>query len=134
MSNRTANDNVRSFQAIGEDTLEGDASGKVPKPKSSYSRSKSVASGLPRLGNNNQDLKSRRNNVDGKGLNKLFKKVRSLVSKDKLKKSKVEPEEKEDQVNCPAGLQYRHQSQSYLTPRKLRPFQHHSTPRLIKDI
>ena len=130
MSNRTANDNVRSFQAIGEDTGEGE--GKAPKP--CYSRSKSVASGLPRLGNKTDDLKSRRNNMDGKGLNKFFKQVKNLVSKDKLRKTKVKQEQKDDPGKCPASLQHRHQSQSYLTPRKLRPFQHHSTPRLIKDI
>ena len=135
MSNRTANEHIKSFVAIGE---EAETAVNVSKQKV-YSRSKSVATGLPRLGSQADDLSSRKfaksNITDGnKGLNKFFKQVKNLVSKDKLKKSKVRHEENQEQLNCSGSLKYRHQSQGNLTPRRLRPFQHHSTPRLIRDI
>ena len=132
MSNRTANEHFKSFVAIGEEP-------EVVKPlvttetrKQSYSRSKSVASGLPRLGISPEQLGSR--NTENKGLTKFFKQMKSFVSKDKMKKAKTKPETREvsDQRD---GVKFRQQSLSYLaTPRKLKQVQHHSTPRLIKDI
>ena len=133
MSNRTANEHFKSFVAIGEEPE------MIQKPlamtetrKQSYSRSKSVASGLPRLGTKPEDLSSR--NAENKGISKFFKQVKSFVSKDKMKKSKTKPEPDEltDHLD---GVRFRQQSHSYLmTPRKLKQVQHHSTPRLIKDI
>ena len=58
--------------------------------KHSYSRSKSVASGLPRLGTKSagsDQLSSR--NAENKGLTKFFRQVKSFVSKDKIKKSNL---------------------------------------------
>ena len=139
MSNRTANEHLKSFGAIGEAE-----EAEMEKPeasretrKHSYSRSKSVASGLPRLGTNRSaraDQPSSRNAENNKGITKFFKQVKSFVSKDKMKKSKTkaEPEQLTDHLD---GARFRQQSHSYLmTPRKLKQVQHHSTPRLIKDI
>ena len=135
MSNRTANEHFKSFVAIGEEEPE------LEKPEASgignrsYSRSKSVASGLPRLGTKparSEQPSSR--NAENKGLSKFFKQVKSFVSKDKIKKSKSKPETVQltEQLG---GAKFRQQSHSYLlTPRKLKQVQHHSTPRLIKDI
>ena len=140
MSNRTANEHFKSFVAIGEEESE------MEKPEAglesggrgnrSYSRSKSVASGLPRLGTKSarSEQLSSRNAENNKGLTKFFKQVKSFVSKDKIKKSKSKPET--DQLpEQLGGVKFRQQSHSYLlTPRKLKQVQHHSTPRLIKDI
>jgi len=148
MSNRTANENAKSFVAIGEEveTAVGDV--EKEKVRKAYNRSKSVASGLPRLAGKVEDLSlrklSRRNpdnkglsrNPDNKGLSKFFKQMKSFVSKDgKLRKSKnKDDEEDQDQLNSSSSLKFRHQSQVMLTPRKLSQVQHHSTPRLIKDV
>ena len=131
MSNRTANEHFKSFVAIGEESEIEKPLATTETRKQSYSRSKSVASGLPRLGTNPDQLSSR--NAENKGLTKIFKQFKSFVSKEKIKKSKTKAEthEMSDQLE---GVKFRHQSQSYLTPRKLKQVQHHSTPRLIKDI
>ena len=132
MSNRTANEHFKSFVAIGEEPEMEKPLSTTETRKQSYSRSKSVASGLPRLGTK-PELGSRNGENENKGLTKFFKQVKSFVSKDKIKKSKSKPET-EQLSHQMVGVKFRQQSQSYLTPRKLKQVQHHSTPRLIKDI
>ena len=133
MSNRTANEHVKSFVAIGEEPEIELPHASTETRKQSYSRSKSVASGLPRLGTKSDQLGSR--NAENKGLTKFFKQMKSFVSKDKIKKSKTKPETESLTENQDAvQMKFRQQSHSYLTPRKLKQVQHHSTPRLIKDV
>lgn len=131
MSNRTANEHVKSFVAIGEEPEIELPHVTTETRKQSYSRSKSVASGLPRLGTKSDQLGSR--NAENKGLSKFFKQMKSFVSKDKIKKSKTKPEA-ESLTDHLDGVKFRQQSHSYLTPRKLKQVQHHSTPRLTKDV
>ena len=121
--------------------------------KFSYLRSKSVASGLPRLGDDSQNsslhdgtyatkslLRKKKGDASGaggRGISRFFKQMKSSMNlgKDKNKKSKSSDQEssKYSTLPCHSSVSHlQHQSQSCLTPRKLKQIQHHSTPRLSK--
>ena len=153
LSNRVASDHVKSFTALGglssPESLESkgfeeEVSSKESR-RYSYSRSKSVASGLPKLAED-QDLSMhnisyetkallKRSKEDSGGLVKLFRHVKSFVGKDKLRKLRSSSETDSGPASPGSGskLRFQNQSQTNLTPRKLKRIQHHSTPRLVKS-
>ena len=122
--------------------------------KFSYLRSKSVASGLPRLGDDSQNSslhdgtyatksllrkkKGDSSGAGGRGISRFFKQMKSSMNlgKEKKKRNKSGDQETDSKrATLPSHSSVsnlRHQSQSCLTPRKLKQIQHHSTPRLSK--
>lgn len=155
LSNRISSDHVKSFTALGKlsspDSLESSNVEEEEACKESrrysYSRSKSVASGLPKLAED-QDmslhnssyetkslLKRKKDDRGDGGLVKLFRHVKSFVGKDKLRKMRSSSENDSGPQSSGSGskLRFQNQSQSNLTPRKLKKIQHHSTPRLVKQ-
>ena len=154
LSNRVHGDHVKSFTALGglvspesimkRDEAEDDCQ---ESRRYSYSRSKSVASGLPKLGeeqdlslhNSSYETKSlikRKKEEGGGGIAKLFKHVKSFVGKEKLKKFRtgsLGDHERDPPTSSLLGTRLKYQSQTCLTPRKLKKVQHHSTPRLVKN-
>ena len=118
--------------------------------KYSHSRSKSVASGLPRLGDISQDssyhdgsdaskslMKKKKGDSNGRSISRFFKQMKSSMnlSKDKNKRNKSSDQNgsKYSTFTSHSSVSnLRYQSQSCLTPRKLKQVQHHSTPRLSK--
>jgi len=149
LSNRVNSDHVKSFTALGglssPDSIDCKAREQETAKESrrySYSRSKSVASGLPKLGedqdmslhNSSYETKSllKRRKEDSGGLVKLFRHVKSFVGKDKLRKLRSSSET-DTNTTLGSKLRLQHQSQTNLTPRKLKRVQHHSTPRLVKS-
>ena len=113
--------------------------------RSSFRRSKSVASGLLRMGDVSQDssfhngsyaTKSllRRKKGDsggGKSISRFFKQMRNIVGKDKNRRIKSSEDESGSTLASHSSVS-NVRLQSCLTPRKLKQVQHHSTPRLMK--
>ena len=118
--------------------------------KYSQSRSKSVASGLPRLGDISQDssyhdgndasktlLRKKKGDSNGRSISRFFKQMKSSMNlgKDKNKRNKSNDQDgsKYSPLTSHSSVSnLRYQSQSCVTPRKLKQVQHHSTPRLSK--
>ena len=151
MSNRANSDNVKSFTALQKldptevsivDNTEEDVKA---KKRYSYSRSKSVASGLAKLNDQDQEesllhdgsydgknlLKKKRDGDNGT-IAKLFRQMKNIVGKDKSKRIKSSECETGNKTYSFSSSKLRHQSQGCLTPKKLKA-QHHSTPRLVKN-
>jgi len=172
MSQRGGRDHAKSFSALGRlDMAESEAFASVGEHieheeevqeafednrdirRLSYTRSKSVASGLPNLVNvsqtsqqdsihdgvydSNKSLVRKRKDKDdsphGK-FGKILKQMKNIVVKDKNKRTRSTDLESQSgrSVSSLLGSKIRHQSQTCLTPRSLRKATHHSTPRLIK--
>ena len=116
----------------------------------SFRRSKSVASGLPIIRDVSQDSsfhngsyatksllrrktgESRR----GRSISRFFNKMKNIVVKDKNRRIKSSDDESSSNYSTlpsHSTISYvQDQSQSCLTPSKLKQVQHHSTPRLMK--
>ena len=145
LDNPQVNDSVHDLRGSSRDSSDN--------RKYSYSRSKSVASGLPRLGDVSQDStqhdesyasksllrKKKGDSSGGRSISRFFKQMKSsmnLGSKDKKKRNKSGDQETGSKhATLPSRSSVsnlRHQSQSCLTPRKLKQAQHHSTPRPSK--
>merc|ERR1711915_896245 len=154
MSNRANSDNVKSFTALQKldpsevsivDNIDNTEEDKKAQKRYSYSRSKSVASGLAKLNDQDQEeslihdgsydgknlLKKKRDGDNGT-IAKLFRQVKNIVGKDKSKRIKSSECETGNKTYSFSSSKLRHQSQGCLTPRKLKA-QHHSTPRLVKN-
>jgi len=172
MSQRGGRDHAKSFSALGRlDMAESEAFASVGEHveheeveqeafednreirRLSYTRSKSVASGLPNLVNvshtsqqdsihdgiydSNKSLvrkrKDKEDSPHGK-FGKILKQMKNIVVKDKNKRTRSTDLESQSgrSVSSLLGSKIRHQSQTCLTPRSLRKATHHSTPRLIK--
>jgi len=168
MSQRGGKDHAKSFSALGKlDMADSEAFASVGQMEQevedafeaneeqrrySYSRSKSVASGLPHLVNISQTsqqdstldgvydstkslLRKRKDKEDsphGK-FGKLLKQMKNIVGKDKNKRTRSSDlESQSGRGPSLLGSKLRHQSTTCLTPRSLRQATHHSTPRLIK--
>ena len=151
MSNRANNDNVKSFTALQkldptEVSIVDDKEDAKVKKRYSYSRSMSVASGLPKLNDNYTEesiihdgsydgknlLKKKREDNGNRTIAKLFRQVKNIVGKDKSKRIKSSECESSNKTLSFSSSKLRHQSQGCLTPKKLKA-QHHSTPRLLKN-
>ena len=144
LDNPEVNDSVHDLRGSSRDSSNS--------RKYSYSRSKSVASGLPRLGDVSQDScqhdgsyasksllrKKKGDSSGGRSISRFFKQMKSSMNlgKDKKKRNKSGDQETDSKhATLPSHSSVsnlRHQSQSCLTPRKLKQVQHHSTPRLSK--
>jgi len=143
LDNPEAYDSLHDLRGAG-----GESSSK--SRKYSYARSKSVASGLPGMGDISQDSshdgsyatkslvrKKKGDSGGGRSISRFFRQMKSSMNLGKDKNKKNKP--------CDQGSKYsplashssvsnlRQQSQSCLTPRKLKQVQHHSTPRLSKQ-
>ena len=142
MSNRSNPDNVRSVTALAR--LEAGAAAEAREDQASssstikYSRSRSVASGLPRMGDNSLSLHD--GSYESKsllrkkkeGFSKLLRNMKSFVAKDKKRIKSNEYEASSSKKPSFSVPKFSHQSQTCLTPRSLKQVQHHSTPRLVK--
>ena len=142
MSNRSNPDNVRSVTALAR--LEAGAAAEAREDQAissstiKYSRSRSVASGLPRMGDNSLSLHD--GGYESKsllrkkkeGFSKLLRNMKSFVAKDKKRIKSNEYEASYSKNPSFSVPKFSHQSQTCLTPRSLKRVQHHSTPRLIK--
>ena len=144
MSNRSNPDNVRSVTALAR--LEAGAAAEararedqaISSSTIKYSRSRSVASGLPRMGDNSLSLHD--GSYESKsllrkkkeGFSKLLRNMKSFVAKDKKRMKSNEYEASSSKKPSFSVPKFSHQSQTCLTPRSLKQVQHHSTPRLVK--
>ena len=143
----TSLDNPEVNNSVND--LRGGSGGPSDSRKFSYSRSKSVASGLPRLGDDSQNSslqdgsyatksllrKKKGESGGGRSISRFFRQMKSSMNlgKDKNKKNKSSDQESSKYSTLPSNSSMshlQHQSQSCLTPRKLKQVQHHSTPRL----
>ena len=143
----TSLDNPEVNNSVND--LRGGSGGPSDSRKFSYSRSKSVASGLPRLGDDSQNSslqdgsyatksllrKKKGESGGGRSISRFFRQMKSSMNlgKDKNKKNKSSDQESSKYSTLPSQSSVshlQHQSQSCLTPRKLKQVQHHSTPRL----
>ena len=142
LDNPEANDSVPDLRGASRDSL--------TSRKYSQSRSKSVASGLPRLGDISQDssyhdgnessktlLRKKEGDSNGRSISRFFKQMKSSMNlgKDKNKRNKSSDQDGSKYSNLTSHSSVsnlRYQSQSCVTPRKLKQVQHHSTPRLSK--
>ena len=141
LDNPEANDSVPDLRGASRDSLNS--------RKYSHSRSKSVASGLPRLGDISQDsyhdgsdaaktlLRKKKGDSNGRSISRFFKQMKSSMNlgKDKNKRNKSSDQDgsKYSTLTSHSSVSnLRYQSQSCVTPRKLKQVQHHSTPRLSK--
>ena len=142
LDNPEGNDSVPDLRSASKDS---------PKSrKYSQSRSKSVASGLPRLGDISQDssyhdgsdaskslLRKKKGDSNGRSISRFFKQMKNSMnlSRDKNKRNKSSDQDSSKYSTLASHSSVsnlRYQSQSCLTPRKLKQVQHHSTPRLSK--